>query len=58
MKNKITFILFLLVSTISFGQVLVNETFTYTDGNLVGNGAWVAHSGAGATAIQVSSNKI
>ena len=42
------------------GAVLVNETFTYADGNLVGNdpaigGAWAAHSGAGAIPVQVTS---
>lgn len=56
--KKITLLLFTLITSISFGQVLVDEDFTYTDGNLVGNGTWAAHSGAGATAVQVSSNKI
>ncbi len=56
--KKITLLLFIFITSISFGQILVNEDFTYADGNLVGNGTWTAHSGAGATAIQVSSNKI
>lgn len=38
--------------------LLVNETFTYPDGNLVGQGGWTAHSGAGNKPIQVSSGAI
>ena len=50
-----------LVATFGFassvsGQ-LVNETFTYTDGNLTDNAAWVAHSGT-VGLIQVSSGAI
>ena len=45
------------------GTMLVSETFTYPDGNLVPNdppigGAWNAHSGAAVTPIQVSSGTI
>lgn len=36
-------------------DVLVYETFSYPDGNLVGNGGWTAHSGAGNLPIQVIS---
>ena len=34
-----------------------NETFSYPDGNLVGNGGWANHSGTG-TFIQVSSGTV
>lgn len=44
----------------SNAAIVVNETFSYADGNLVGNdpaigAAWAAHSGAGSTAVQVTS---
>jgi len=39
-------------------QISINEPFTYSDGNLVGNGGWSAHSGAGSSAVQVSSGAI
>ncbi len=35
-----------------------NETFTYPDGNLVGNDGWAAHSGAGSMPVQVSGGAI
>ena len=38
--------------------VFLNETFTYPDGNLVGNGAWATHSGAGNGPIQVLGGQI
>ena len=34
-------------------SLYVNEPFAYPDGNLVGNGGWTAHSGAGAVPVQV-----
>lgn len=47
------------------GAVLVNETFTHPDGNLVGQvptpgpgAAWAAHSGAGSVPVQVTGGKI
>jgi hypothetical protein len=33
---------------------LVSDDFSYPDGNLVGNGLWVAHSGAGSNPVQVA----
>jgi len=41
-------------TTANAGSTLQNETFTYANGNLVGNGAWSAHSGAGAMPVQVT----
>ncbi|HVT30935.1 MAG TPA: hypothetical protein VHE81_23215, partial [Lacipirellulaceae bacterium] len=45
------------------GSMLVSDSFSYSDGNLVPNdppigGAWNAHSGAGSVAVQVSSGTI
>ena len=34
--------------------VVINETFSYPDGNLVGHGAWTAHSAAGSMPVQVT----
>lgn len=45
---------FMASSTLSQGVTLLTETFTYPNGNLVGQGGWTAHSGAGAAAIQVT----
>jgi len=42
---------------IAGAAVLLNETFSYPDGNLVGNDGWTAHSGAGAKMIQVTSGQ-
>ncbi|MEM6686638.1 MAG: T9SS type A sorting domain-containing protein, partial [Bacteroidota bacterium] len=58
MRNKITFLLVVFATTFSFGQVLINEDFTYPDSALTTNGTWTAHSGAGANPVQVSSNEI
>lgn len=56
--KKITLLLLLIITYTSFSQILVTETFDYPDGNLIGNGTWTAHSGAGSTPIQVASGKI
>ncbi|MEP7027526.1 MAG: hypothetical protein ABI960_02920 [Candidatus Eisenbacteria bacterium] len=45
------------VASTSSAAVLVNEPFTYPDGNLVGNGGWTAHSAAGLMPIQVVSGE-
>lgn len=58
MKKYYTLSLLFLISMASFGQILVSEDFTYSDGNLIGNGDWVAHDAAGSNAVQVSSNQI
>jgi len=46
-----------MTTTLASAQ-LINETFTYPNGNLVGQGvpAWEAHSAAGSSPVQVSSN--
>lgn len=42
----------------SADTILLNETFTYPNGNLTSNAGWVAHSGSGSSAVQVSSGAI
>lgn len=42
-----------LVATPSYGSLLMNEPFTYANGNLVPNGGWTNHSGTGSF-IQVN----
>lgn len=46
-----------LMATPSMGTLLLNETFSYSDGGLVANsgGNWTAHSGAGSNSQTVSS---
>src|SRR5688572_806431 len=51
------------LSSIASAAVLIDDSFTYTDGNLVGNdpaigGACGEHSGAGAVPVQVSGGQI
>lgn len=38
-------------------SLLLQEAFSYPDGNLVGNGTWTAHSGAGAIPVQVTAGQ-
>ncbi len=42
----------------SIAAPLVSDAFNYPDGNLIGNGAWAAHSGAGNSPVQVSGGTI
>lgn len=42
----------------SIAAPLVSDSFNYPDGNLVGNGAWAAHSGAGSNPVQVTGGTI
>ncbi len=41
MKKLYILLFTILISTLSFGQVLVAEGFDYPDGSLVPNGGWV-----------------
>ena len=43
--KKFYFLCALLISALSFGQVLVSEDFSYPDGSLVPNGGWSTGSG-------------
>ncbi len=47
----------MLISGISFGQILATDDFAYPDGSLVGNGAWANHSG-NAGDLLVSSGQV
>lgn len=60
MLRKVLLASFLLLVNVapSFGDILLTENFNYADGNLVPNGGWAAHSGAGANPVQVVSNAI
>lgn len=47
----------------AWAGLVVKDAFPHADGNLVGKtpeigGTWAAHSGAGATPVQVTSNKV
>ncbi len=57
------FVAILATATSANAALLISDNFDYPNGNLVGNdpavgGAWVAHSGAGANAIQMSGGKV
>ncbi|MEM6297864.1 MAG: LamG-like jellyroll fold domain-containing protein [Bacteroidota bacterium] len=56
-RSLIIGLLTILGTSVSWGQ-LVSEDFSYPDGNLVGNGGWVAHSGGGNSPVQVSNGQI
>jgi hypothetical protein len=52
-----------LTGTAANGAILVNESFTYANGNIVGQDpavgtVWAAHSGAAATPVQVTGGAI
>jgi hypothetical protein len=53
--KKIYSLLFLVVSSISFGQVL-SEDFNYADSAVLTGNGWVAHSGAGTNAVDVGAS--
>ena len=44
MKKNYYLLFTILIASLSFGQI-ASDDFTYSDGSLVGNGAWVNHSG-------------
>lgn len=46
-----------IVATAAYAAVLLTETFAYPDGDLVGQGGWVAHSSAGSKPVQVVSGQ-
>ncbi len=59
MKKCLVWMVLLLGSpTLASADVLLNETFSYGNGNLVGNGGWGAHSGAGSQPVQVDAGAI
>ena len=56
MKKHYYLLLTILITSLSFAQV-ASDDFTYSDGSLVGNGAWVTHSG-NAGDLLVSSGQV
>lgn len=55
-KNYFLTLLITLISAVSFGQVILAENFSYTDGSLVGNSTWENVSGTSGDFL-VSSGK-
>ncbi len=45
MKSLMLVMAILLVATAANAAVIASDTFSYPDGSLIGNGAWVSHSG-------------
>jgi hypothetical protein len=45
------------LASAAHASILVSEPFAYPDGNLVGNGGWAAHSGAGVIPVLVTSGR-
>ncbi len=58
MKRNILLFFSLLIVNYFNAQSLFVDDFSYGTGNLVGNGSWAAHSGAGSNAIQVISGSL
>jgi len=56
MKKNYYLLFTILIASLSFGQI-ASDDFTYSDGSLVGNGAWVNHSG-NAGDLLVSSGQV
>ena len=56
MKKLYILLFTILISTLSFGQVLVAEGFDYPDGSLVPNGGWALESGTSGD-FQVTSGQ-
>ena len=61
MKKLYFLSLALLISTFSFSQELtlpITETFTYSDGSLLGNSSWTHHSGPSGDLLVTSSQAV
>lgn len=60
LQNKTALLLLSFLSVFQFmqGQVLLEENFNYTEGSLLTNQGWTAHSGGGTNAIAVSASSI
>lgn len=61
LSKRFVFVLLLIVAFTLNPSVArattVSDDFSYPDGNLIGNGSWSAHSGAGSNQIQVVSGQ-
>ncbi len=57
--KKLYFLFFaILISSLSFGQVLATDDFTYSDGALVGNGSWTSNDGTAGTLLVTSGEAV
>ena len=57
MKKLYFLLVALLITSLSFGQVIASDGFAYPDGSLVPNGGWANHSGT-AGDLMVSSGQV
>ena len=55
-KNYILTLLMTLITAVSFGQVILAESFSYSDGSLIGNSTWANESGTAGDFL-ISSGK-
>ncbi len=58
MKKLLVVLVMLAGISAASATVLTSDNFTYSNGNIVGQGSWGSHSGAGATPVQVSNGII
>ena len=54
--KKFYTLFFILLASLSFGQVILKDNLNYTDNSLLTDNGWVAHSGAGTAAIDVGAS--
>src|SRR2546430_2167724 len=57
-KNLITIAVLSGILSSAHAGLILSDDFTYPDGNLVPNGAWLAHSAAGSQPVKVQNNQI
>nr|WP_315146273.1 T9SS type A sorting domain-containing protein [uncultured Flavobacterium sp.] len=54
--KKLYALSFILLASLSFGQVILKDNLNYTDNSLLTNNGWVAHSSSGSAAIDVGAS--
>lgn len=54
MKKLYILLITLFITSLSFGQEILTDSFSYPDGSLVPNGGWANHSGAAGNLLVVS----
>jgi len=54
--KKLYTLAFVLLASLSFGQVILKDNLNYTDNSLLTDNGWVAHSAAGTAAIDVGAS--
>ena len=57
-KNYIFTLLMTLITAISFGQVIIAEDFTYSDGSLIGNSTWESVGGTAGDFLVASGQAV